>query len=138
VKSSVSTVVGLGIVTALFMAIMSVFYMQQIPSKADLARLESDIRNEHGLCLSTTAPLEVRLELPDGKGSRTGLNVSCVMRPDLRRRPEAVALYLERIADSVLANPDWQGRISRVTVEHVAEPKMSRTRGVDAPQASRP
>lgn len=127
-KSGITTIVGLGTVTALFMAIMSVFYLQQIPTKADLERLSDDIRNEHGLYLSAANRVVVRLIHPQKEGDRLGLRVQCSLRADIRQRPETVNLYLGRIGDSILAHPDWRGKIAYVNVVHAGSPDTTVTR----------
>ncbi|MFI5403511.1 MAG: hypothetical protein ACHQ1G_11285, partial [Planctomycetota bacterium] len=137
-KSGITTIVGLGTVTALFMAIMSVFYLQQIPTKADLERLSDDLRNEHGLYLSAATRVTVRLIHPQKDGDRLGLRVGCALRADIRQRPETVTLYLGRIGDSILAHPDWRGKVAFVTVEHTTEPDLTVTRQEGATTASLP
>jgi len=137
VSRSVTTIVGLGVVTALFMAIMSMFYLQQIPTKADMDRLREDLRTEHGLYLSASAPVKVELIRPQADGERTGLSISCTFRADIRKQPRTVDLYLTRMADSVLTHPDWRGRIAFVTLRHVAEPRATVTRQAGGVQASR-
>lgn len=127
-RSGVTTIVGLGIVTAIFMAVMSVFYLQQIPTAEDLAQLEGDLRREHGLYLSASAPLELMIVRPKAEGERTGLKIVCTMRPDIRKRAGAVQVYLARIAESVLHHPKWQGRIAYVTVAHAGKGGASVTR----------
>jgi hypothetical protein len=127
-KSGITTIVGLGTVTALFLAIMSVFYLQQIPTKADLERLSDDIRNEHGLYLSAANRVVVRLLHPQKEGDKLGLRVECALRADIRQRPETVNLYLGRIGDSILAHPDWRGKVAYVTVAHAAAPDATVTR----------
>jgi hypothetical protein len=120
--------VGLGIVTALFLAVMSMFYLQHLPSKADLARLETDLRQEFGLYLSSAAPIELNFHKPDGEKGRLGIDVVCTMRPDLRKRPNSVGLHLDRIAESILDHPDWRGKIGSVTVSHAPPLAVTRTR----------
>lgn len=137
-KSGITTIVGLGTVTALFMAIMSVFYLQQIPTKADLERLSDDIRNEHGLYLSAATRVVVRLIHPQKDGDRLGLRVGCSLRADIRQRPETVNVYLGRIGDGILAHPDWRGKVAYVTVAHMAEPALTVTRQEGATTASLP
>ncbi|HEY7516146.1 MAG TPA: hypothetical protein VIC87_16775 [Vicinamibacteria bacterium] len=127
-RSGITTIVGLGTVTALFLAIMSVFYLQQIPTKADLERLTDDIQTEHGLYLSSAVKLEVKLERPAKEGDHMGLRVNCGLRPDIRQRPETVRVYLTRIADGILNHPEWEGKIAYVTVAHAAEPPLAVTR----------
>ncbi len=127
-KKGATTVVGLGIVTAIFMAMMSMFYLQQIPTQADLDRLEDDVRREHGLYLAAAAPLEIRLVRPDKEGGRTGVRITCTMRPDLRKRPKTIELYLARMAATVLDHPDWHGRIGWVTVAHTKPIDVTLTR----------
>jgi hypothetical protein len=127
-RSGLSTIVGLGIVTALFMAIMSMFYLQQIPTKDDLQGLEDSLRVEHGLYLSSAARIETSLLRPQKEGERTGVRVALTLRADIRKRPNSVEVYLERIAESILTNPEWRGRIAFVTVVHAARPRVSVTR----------
>jgi len=127
-RRGITTIVGLGIVTALFLAIMSVFYLQQIPTKADLERLADDLRHEHGLYLSAAARLDVTLLQPQEERGITGLRVSCALRPDIRQQTETVRVYLSRLGDSILDHPQWRGRISHVTVIHAVPPELSVTR----------
>jgi hypothetical protein len=127
-RRGITTIVGLGTVTALFLAIMSVFYLQQIPTKADLERLADDVRTEHGLYLSAATRVDVKLVRPPSDGQKSGLEVRCMFRADIRQRPEAVRLYLARIAEGILAHPEWRGKIAYVTVAHAGEPEASVTR----------
>lgn len=127
-RSGLSTIVALGIITALFMAVMSMFYLQQIPTKGDLEGLEDTVRLEHGLYLSSAARIETSLLRPQTDGERTGVRVALTLRADIRKRPNSVELYLGRVAESILVHPDWRGRIAYVTVVHAARPKVSVTR----------
>jgi len=138
VRRGITTIVGLGIVTALFLAIMSVFYLQQIPTKADLERLADDLRHEHGLYLSAAAKLDVALLHPQEDKGITGLRISCALRPDIRQQPETVRVYLSRLADSILDHPEWRGRISHVTVIHAVPPELAVTRRPGDVTAARP
>jgi len=138
-KSGITTIVGLGTVTALFLAIMSVFYLQQVPTKADLERLADDIRNEHGLYLSAATRVIVKLIPPQKeKGEKMGLTVACALRADIRQRPETLNLYLKRIGESILTHPDWHGKIGYVTVSHAQEPRVSVTCREGAASAALP
>jgi len=137
-KSGITTIVGLGTVTALFMAIMSVFYLQHIPTKADLERLSEYIRNEHGLYLSAANRVVVRLIQPEKEGDHMGLRVECTLRTDIRKRPDTVNLYLGRIGDSILTHPDWRGKVAYVTVAHVGPPEATVTRQEGATSANVP
>ena len=123
-----TTIVGLGIAAALFMALMSMFYLQQIPTEHDMAQLEADLRREHGLFLSSGTPLEIRLVMPEQEGGRPGVHVQCALRPDLAKRPEAVEAYFDRLADSVLEHPEFKGRVAWATVAHAPPLKVERTR----------
>ncbi len=125
---SVTTVVGLGIAAALFLALMSMFYLQQIPGQGDLDRLETDLRREHGLFLASAAPMEISLLRSGKESEKTGVRVVCTMRPDIAKRPEAVEAYLDRIAESVLEHPNLKGRISYARVEHSPPLHVERTR----------
>ena len=137
-KSGITTIVGLGTVTALFLAIMSVFYLQQIPTKADLERLSDDLRNEHGLYLSAATRVRLNLLQPQKEGDHMGLRVQCALRADIRQRPETVKVYLGRIADSILTHPDWRGKIGYVTVSHIGDPEVTVTLQAGAETAALP
>jgi len=126
VQRASTSIIGFGIVAALFLAIMSTFYLQHIPNQGDLDRLETDLRNEYSLCLSATHPLEMTLHPPPGGTGRLSLEVVCTLRADLRRRPSSVRLYLDRMAASILDHPDLRGRIAFVSVAH-APPVEIRT-----------
>lgn len=123
-----TTIVGLGIAAALFLALMSMFYLQQIPNQQDLERLEADLRREHGLFLASAAPLDIRLVMPEKDGERPGVGIVCTLRPDVVKRPEAVEAYLDRIADSVLEHPEFQGRVAWAKVSHSPPLQIARTR----------
>ena len=125
---SVSTIVGFGIVTVVFMAIMSMFYLQNVPGKADLERLEGSLRDEFGLYLAAAAPLKLSFLEPEQEGRRIGVEVTCSLRPDLMKRPTTVSLYLDRMAESILSHPDWRGKVDLVTVSHAPPLTLSRTR----------
>jgi hypothetical protein len=126
VRRASTSIVGFGIVAALFLAIMSTFYLQHIPNQGDLDRLETDLRNDYGLYLSATHALEMTLHPPPGGTGRLSLEVICTLRADLRKRPSSVRLYLDRIAASILDHPDLRGRIAFVSVAH-APPLEIRT-----------
>lgn len=138
-NKSLTTIVGLGIVTAIFMAVMSMFYLQQIPTQEDLNRLEDELRREHGIYLAAASPLDISLLHAEDDAERTGLRIECTMRVDLRKQPRAVELYLQRIADSVMDHPDWTGRIAYVTVAHAPPLTAVVTRHAtrEAPRAGR-
>lgn len=133
-KKGLTTVIGLGTVTAIFMAMMSMFYLQQIPTQADLDRLADDMRREHGLYLASAAPIDIRIMRPEREGERTGLRIECTMRPDLRKRPKTIEAYLERIAVAALEHPDWRGKIGWVTVAHTKPTDITVTRRVPPKQ----
>ena len=124
----VQTIVAMGIICAMFMAMMSMVYLDHVPGKADLDRLETDLRNEFGAVLSAMAPLKLAFLAPETEGRRLGVEVVCVLRADLRRRPTTVAVYLDRMAQSILEHPDWEGRIDLVTVRHAPPRKVEKTR----------
>lgn len=117
-KSPLTTIVALGIVTALFLALMSMFYLQQIPTTEDLRRVEPEIRREHGLYLGASEPLRFAIVRHAREGERTGVRVVCTLRPDIQKRPSSVDNHLDRIGRTILDHPDLKGRISFVTVQH--------------------
>ena len=127
-RKSASTIVGFGIVTVVFMAIMSMFYLQHVPGKAELKTLEGTLRNEYGLYLASAAPMELSMLEPEAEGRRLGVEVICSLRPDLQKRPSTVSVYLDRMAESILRHPDWAGKIDLVTVSHAPPLTLSRTR----------
>ena len=109
------------------MAILSVFYLRQIPNKEDIARLESDLRREHGLFFSATSPIKIELLMPEKEGNALGVKISCTFRRDLRKKPDVVDLFLDRIGESALEHPDWRGRVSFARVVHTPDPQRERT-----------
>ena len=128
-KSGASTIVGLGIASILFCAVMSTYYLQHLPNKADLERLEADLRQEFGLHLDSMSAMPMKLVANDqAEDKRLGVEIICTMRPDLRRRPSTVSLYLDRIAAAVLDHPEWRGRISYCSVAHAAPLRVKRVR----------
>jgi len=137
VKRSATTIVGLGIVTALFLALMSMFYLQQIPTAEDLRRIDADLRREHGLYLTAADPIVMTLIRPGGTERKTGVRLVCTLRADIQKRPSSVANHLDRIAQSVLEHPDLKGRIGYVVATHPAPATCERTVRADRAQASR-
>ena len=113
---------------------MSTFYLQHIPNQGDLDRLETDLRNEFGLYLSATQPLEMTLVPPPSGTGRLSLEVVCTLRADLRRRPTSVRLYLDRMAASILDHPDLRGRLSFVSVAHAPPLEIRTTHWPDESQ----
>jgi len=127
VNRSLTTIMGFGVVGAIFLAILSGFYLQQIPNKEDMARLATDLRQEHGYYFEAEAPVDVQLIMPEREGDPLGVRVACTFRTDVRKRPEAVDILLGRVGASVMQNPEWRGRVAYATVVHAAEPARERT-----------
>jgi len=117
---------GFGIVAAIFLAILSVFYLQQIPNKEDVARLETDLRREHSLFFDATAPIDIQLVMPEQEGQPIGVRIACTFRADVRKRPETVDIFLDRIGESALEHPDWRGRVGYAQVVHTPDPARER------------
>ncbi len=136
-QRSATTIVGLGIVTALFLALMSMFYLQQIPTAEDLKRIDADLRREHGLYLSAADPLVLTLIRPDGRERKTGVRIECTLRPDIQKRATSVESHLDRLARSVLDHPDLKGRIGYVVALHPAPAACERLVRADRTQAAR-
>ncbi len=136
-RRSATTIVGLGIVTALFLALMSMFYLQQIPTIEDLKRIDPDLRREHGLYLTATDPIVMALIRPGGAEHKTGVHLTCTLRPDIQKRPSSVANHLDRLAQSVLDHPDLKGRIGYVVATHPPPAACERTVRPGRAQASR-
>ena len=134
-SKSVQAIVGMGMVCGMFMIIMSMVYLQHLPSQADLDRLETDLRGEFDMVLSTTARLKLTLIKPSEDESRFGVAIDCMMRADIRRRPSSIKLYLDRIGASVLLHPDWKGKVSQVIVRHGPRPQIERIARPDAKAA---
>ena len=124
---SLSTIVGFGIVSAIFLAILSVFYLRQIPNKEDMARLETDLRRQHGFFFAATTPIEIKLLMPEQEGDALGVVITCTFRHDLRQKPDAIDLFLDRIGESALEHPDWRGRVGYARVVHTPDPARERT-----------
>ena len=110
------------------MAMMSLFYLEQIPGKDKLEQLESELRREHGFYLASTDPIDLELLLAKTKGEPMGLKVTCATRMDVRKNgPRAVQGILERIGKSALEHPDWRRRIGYVKLSHAGKPEVEIT-----------
>ena len=132
--SLASSIVSMGIVCALFMALMSMVYLQHVPGKADLERLERDLRDKFGPYLSAAAKVELAFLEPENEGRRLGVEVKLALRQDLRKRPPTVDAYLLRIARRVLDHPEWRGKIDLVRIQHTAKPTVTKVvRAPDRP-----
>jgi hypothetical protein len=127
VNRSLTTIVGFGIIAAIFLAVLSVFYLQQIPNQEDMVRLETDLRREHNLFFDATAPIEIALVMPEKEGQPIGVRISCTFRADVRKKPETVDTVLDRIGESALEHPDWRGRVGYAHVVHTPIPARERT-----------
>lgn len=124
---SLTTIAAFGIVAAIFMAILSVFYLRQIPNKEDMARLEADLRREHSMFFDATAPIDIDLVMPAREGDPIGVRIACSFRADVRKRSETVDLFLERVGESALQHPDWRGRVAFARIVHTSAPERERT-----------
>lgn len=125
---SLTTIAGLGMVGALFLAMMSMVYLGRIRGKADVRLLEEDLRAVHGVYLSAATPLKVQLIRSERKGDPKGLVIDCAVRADLARDDAIVAFHLDRIAASALEDPNWKGYLDYVTVNHSGQRPLTRTR----------
>ena len=126
-QRSLSSIIAFGILAAIFMAVMSVYYLRQLPTQADLDSVEPAIRREHGIYLASTSPLTLKILPTQGDGDGVGVDVSCAFRPDIRKSSASVGLHLGRIARTVLNSPRLKGRIQYVTCRHAVDPALSRT-----------
>ncbi|MFQ5845757.1 MAG: hypothetical protein ACE5JG_12300, partial [Planctomycetota bacterium] len=126
-RPAVAAVFGMGIVGMIFLAAMSAVYLGSIPTEADPARLQADLKKMHAPYLASTRPLEVRLTRPEKEGERTGVVLTLALKPAVCRDPKGVEDRLERIARSVLRHPEWSGELDFVTVTHVGLNARSKT-----------
>ena len=120
-------IVGVGVVSMIFLSVMSTLYLSHLPTTADLKKLENHLRHEHGLYLSVAVPVKATFVNAESD-SPGGLKIRCSMRRDLERQPAAIDVHLKRIADSVLDHPDWRVYVRQVTVEHVGRITRSVTK----------
>lgn len=126
-RKSASSIVALGVLSCVFLSMMAGVYLGNLPSKEDLARIEAQIRQEHGHSLSSVAPVEVKLLMPTEGRPSLGLAISCSLRADIGRDPALVDLSLDRIGQSILESPEWAGRIRFVQMTQVAQETRTRT-----------
>ncbi len=119
---------GFALIAAVMMALMSLFYLKQIPGKPEMDKLEAEMRRQHGSLLASSEPIGMEMAPPKQKGQKLGLKVTCVARPDLRGRGERVVQkLLERLGRTALEHPDWKGRIGFVTLAHPEDPVIEVT-----------
>jgi hypothetical protein len=128
VHRPLTSIAGLGVVGALFLAMMSMVYLGRIPGKEDVRLLEEDLRTLHGVYLSAVTPLKIQLVRSARKGEPKGLVIDCSVRADLARDDAVVAFHLDRIAQSALENRNWRGYLDYVTVNHAGPRAVTRTR----------
>jgi hypothetical protein len=126
VNRSLTTIVGFGVVAAILMALLSAFYLKQIPNREDIESLVADLTAEYGPVLDRSSPLDVELIMPAEEGDPIGVRISCALRADVRKRAETVDVQLDRIAESTLQHRDWRGRVGYATVVHTPEPRRER------------
>ena len=127
---------GFGLFAAIMMAMMSLFYLEQLPGKDKMERLEAELRREHGFYLAATDPIEMKLLVAKKKGDPMGLKVTCATRMDLRKHgPRAVQGILERVGRSALEHPDWSRRIGYVKLSHAGKPEVEITVRFEEPKA---
>ncbi|MGQ0614450.1 MAG: hypothetical protein ACT4PV_12005 [Planctomycetaceae bacterium] len=117
-RRSLSSLVGMGLMGCIFLAVMSLVYLDRFKGKEDVARLEEELRMEHGLYLSALAPLTASLVEPSEKSKPRGLLIDCVLRANLTANEVVLRFHLDRIAQSVFTHPDWKGYLGYVTVSH--------------------
>jgi len=120
-----TTIAALGAVGILFMALMSVFYLQQLPSKADLSQVEGDVRRDHGLYLAANEPVKLVLIPPVKSGDGIGIEVTCTLRADIRQKVESVDMHLQRICETVLLHPALNARVQYALATHRGDPERS-------------
>ena len=116
---------GFGCLAAVFLALLSVFYLKQLPTQDDASRLASDLKIEHDFVLAANQPFEVELVRTREKGKRVGVRITCALRPGLTRNPKQVDLCLQRLGQSALIHPEWSGRIRYAEVVHAGLPERS-------------
>jgi len=136
VRRSLTAIAGLGMVAALFLAMMSMIYLGKIRGKEDVRLLEEDLRAVHGVYLSALSPMKITMVRPTGEGGSKGLVIDCRVRPDLANSDSMVEFHLDRIAQSALDNPGWKGFLDYVTVNHNGPKPLSRTRRAVAQAAA--
>ena len=135
-RRTLSTVAGFGLFAAILMAMMSLFYLEQIPGKDKMEALEAELRREHGFYLASTDPIEMRLLVAEKRGEPMGLKVICATRMDLRKQgPRAVQGIMERIGRTALEHPDWRRRIGYVKLSHAGKPEVEITVRLEEPKA---
>jgi hypothetical protein len=119
---------GFGLVAVVFMAIMSAFYLKQLPGKAQMKRLKSDLNIEHGLYLEADSAIEAKLIPAKRDGGELGLRVSCSLRPEVCQRGKpTVDAVLARIGRSAIVHPSLKRTVDYVTVVHDGKPATERT-----------
>ena len=119
---------GFALIAAVMMALMSLFYLKQIPGKPEMDKLEAEMRKQHGSSLAAAEPIVMDIARAKKKGEKLGLKVTCVARKDLRKRgTRTVQNLLERLGRTALEHPDWKGRIGFVTLVHPEDPVMEIT-----------
>jgi len=121
----------------IFLALMSLVYLDRFKGKEDVAQLVEELRMEHALYLSAVAPLTATLIEPEAKGKPRGLAIDCVLRANLTANEAVLQFHLDRLAQSVFSHPDWKGYLGYVTVNHKGPTPFSCTHQASAAAKAR-
>ena len=111
----------------IFMAVMSAVYLGNVPGKAELNQLRTELEAMHSMYLSPTHAVTVQLSRAGEDDERLGVAVSCALRPDLAKDERLALRYLENIAVTVYKHPDWVDLLAFVSVSHVGRNPRSQT-----------
>ena len=117
---------GFLLLGGVFLAILSAFYLKQIPGKDAIEALSRDLRLEFRHVLEPEEPLEIKLVPAERKGQQMSLRVRCALREKLpfpTAEPHRDAL--RQIGEVALRHPAWKGRVAFVSVRNEAEPKLA-------------
>ncbi len=110
-----------------FMAVMSAVYLGNVPGKAEMDQLRTELETIHSMYLSPTHALTVRLSRPGDDDEQLGLTISCALRPDLAKDERLAVRHLHNIAVTVYEHPDWVDVLDFVSVSHIGRYPRSKT-----------
>ena len=116
---------GFLLLGGVFLAILSAFYLKQIPGKEAVEALSRDLQMEFGHLLEADHPLEIKLVPPQRKGQQMSMRVRCVLRAKLPLlTPDPHRDALRQIGEVALRHPSWTGRVAFASVQNEASPKQ--------------
>jgi hypothetical protein len=116
---------GFALLGGVFLAILSAFYLKQIPGKDDIEALSKDLQAQFGPFLEPEQPLEVKIVPAEREGQQMSIRVRCVLRQKLPlQTAEPQRDVLRQMGELTMIHPSWVGKVAFASIENQSDPKL--------------